>query len=112
MNSLVAILLLLGVFAKATPSPLFLFLFCAEGLSALLRKSVERDLLTGVATCPRGPKISHLFFADNSLIFCRVTIEECSTLEEILEIYENSSGQQLNHEKTALFFSHNAPQDI
>ena len=62
----------------------------------MIRKSVEKDLLSGVAAYPMDPKISHLFFADDSLIFCRATIEECSTPEEILEIYENSSGQQLN----------------
>ena len=90
----------------------FLFLFYAEGLSTLIRKSVEFGLLSGVAACPRGPKISHLFFADDSLIFCKATVEECTTLEEILEIYECSSGQQLNREKTSLFFSRNTPHEI
>ena len=37
---------------------------------------------------------------------------KCSTLDNILETYECSSGQQLNREKTALFFSHNTPQTI
>lgn len=98
---------------QGDPLSPFLFLFYAKGLSALLRKSMERGLLTGVAACPKGPKISHLFFADDSLIFCyRATIEECYTLEEILEIYENSSAQQLNLEKIALFFSRNTSQDI
>ena len=46
------------------------------------------------------------------MIFCKATIEECSTLEEVLEIYESSSDQQLNHEKTSLFFSQNTSQDI
>ncbi|KAK9987988.1 hypothetical protein SO802_028227 [Lithocarpus litseifolius] len=76
-----------------------------EGLSALIRKSIEFGLLRGVAACPKGPKISHLFFVDDSLIFYKANIEECSTLEEILDIYECSTGQQLNREKTSLFFS-------
>ena len=73
---------------------------------------MEFGLLSSVATCPRGPKISHLFFANDSLIFCKANIEECSTLEEILDIYEGSTGQQLNREKTSLFFSQNTPQEI
>ena len=97
---------------QGDPLSPFLFLFCVEGLSALIRKSVEFGLLSGVAACPRGPKISHLFFADDSLIFCKATVEECTTLEEILEIYECSSGQQLNREKTSLFFSRNTPHEI
>ena len=47
-----------------------------------------------------------------SIIFCHATIEECSTLEDILEMYEHSSSQQLNSEKTTLLFSHNTPQAI
>ena len=97
---------------QGDPLSPFLFLFCAEGLSALIRKSVKFGLLSGVAACPRGPKISHFFFADDSLIFCKATIEECTTLEEILEIYECSSGQQLNREKTSLLFSRNTPYEI
>ena len=73
---------------------------------------MERGQLNGVEACQRGPKISHIFFADDSIIFCRATIEECSTLENILETYERSSGQQLNREKIALFFSRNTPQTI
>ena len=73
---------------------------------------MELGLLSGVAACPMGQKISHPFFffflcADDSPIFCKATIEKCSTLEEVLEIYESSSGQQLNHEKTSQFFSQN-----
>ena len=49
-------------------SPL-LFLICAEGLSALLKKVGEQGTLRGVVACTRVPKISHLFFADDSLVF-------------------------------------------
>ena len=97
---------------QGDPLSRFLFLFCVEGLLALIRKATRSVQLNGVAACQRGPKISHIFFADDSIIFCRATIEECSTLEDILETYERSSSQQLNHEKTALFFSSNTPQTI
>ncbi|KAL0013096.1 hypothetical protein SO802_000165 [Lithocarpus litseifolius] len=59
-----------------------------------------------------GPKISHLFFADDSIIFCQATSEECTRLENILETYGHASGQKFNKEKTSLFFSHNTSQDI
>ena len=97
---------------QGDPLSPFLFLFCAEGLSALIRKATERGQLNGVAACQRGPKISHIFFVDDNIIFCRATIEECSILENILETYESSSCQQLNREKTALSFSCNTPQTI
>ena len=38
--------------------------------------------------------------------------EDCTSLESILETYEHTSGQQLNRDKTSLFFSSNTPQDV
>lgn len=55
---------------QGDPLSPYLFLLCSEGLSALLYRSVDQGVLKGVATCARDPKISHLFFTDDSLIFC------------------------------------------
>ena len=89
----------------------FLFLFCVEGLSTLLHQFASNGLLRCVSACPFGPQISHLFFADNSIIFCQATPEQCNHLEHLLTIYEQASGQQLNKDKTTLFFSRNTPCD-
>ena len=61
----------------------------------------------GVPTSPRGPKINHLFFADDSLIFCKTNSQEWVTLSKILDYYEEVLGQRLNKEKTAIFFGRN-----
>ena len=90
----------------------YLFLFCAEGLSALLHRAVERQAIHGIAMCRRAPRISHLFFANDSLVFCRATLEECNELQRIFTLYEAASGQQLNKAKTALFFSKNTPRAL
>ena len=97
---------------QGDPLSPYLFLFCAEGLSALLRRATERQSINGVAVCRRAPRISHLFFADDSLIFCRASLEECDELQRIFSVYEAASGQQLNKAKTALFFSKNTPRAI
>ncbi|KAL0017676.1 hypothetical protein SO802_004745 [Lithocarpus litseifolius] len=83
-----------------------------EGISALLNKAARNGDITSVAACSHGPKISHLFFADDNIIFCQATSEECTRLENILETYEHASRQKFNKEKTSLFFSHNTSQDI
>ena len=97
---------------QGDPLPPYLFLLCVKGLLALLRKSIKLGTLKGVAVCARGPNISHLFFADDSLIFCQATKEECSTLISILAKYEQASCQQLNREKTSLLFNKNTPQEV
>ena len=55
----------------------YLFLFCAEGLTALLRKAETYGIIRGVAVNRSGPCISHLLFAYDSLLFCHALIEEC-----------------------------------
>ena len=52
------------------------------------------------------------FFTDDNLIFYNASIEECDTLQWVLEVYEKASSQQLNWVKTSLFFSRNAPREI
>ena len=54
---------------QGDPISPFLFLFCVEGLSALLNQATSTGILRGVSACPHGPRISHLFFADDSIIF-------------------------------------------
>ena len=94
---------------QGDPLSPYLFLLCAEGLSTFIKKEVENGRLGEVAVCRRGPIISHLFFDDNSLIFCKASLEECDALQRVLRVYECASGQQLNCTKTSLFFSSNTP---
>lgn len=87
----------------------YLFLLCAEGFSALIKSAAASGHLRGVAVCCGGPKLSRLFFTDDSLIFCKATIDECNALQRILTVFEKTFGQQLNRAKTSLFFSSNTP---
>lgn len=57
--------------------------------------------------CPATPSISHLLFADDSLILARANREEATQLQNILELYERCSGQMINWSKLAAFFSTN-----
>lgn len=54
---------------------------------------------------PRAPSISHLLFADDSLIMIRATKEDAAKLQEILNIYEACSGQIISKDKSAIFTS-------
>ena len=70
-----------------------------------------REVKFRVSICRNGPKLTHLFFADDSLLFCRATTHDCQKVLEILSNYERVSGQKLNREKTALFFSKSTPNE-
>ena len=92
---------------QGDPLSPYLFLLCAEGLSALMRQTGSMGRLKGIRTSRVGPWVSHLFFADDSLLFDKASVTESREFMRILKLYEDSSGQQLNREKTAIFFSSN-----
>ena len=73
---------------------------------------MERGSIKGVAVCHGAPRICHLFFADDSLIFCQATLEECQVLQQVFSVYESMSRQQLNRSKTSLVFSRNTLRPI
>ncbi|CAL1372026.1 unnamed protein product [Linum trigynum] len=87
-------------------SPL-LFVICTEGFAALLRKAIAEKKLQGVKVAPQAPRISHLFFADDSYLFLRGTLQECENLITVLNEYEELSGQRVNLAKSAVCFSRN-----
>ena len=98
--------------AQGEPISPYLFLLCAEGLSAMIKRKESLGRLRGVSVKKGAPRISHLFFADDSLIFCRATIRDCAQIAEVLTTYEKESEQKLNKEKASLFFNKNSSSEI
>ena len=90
---------------QGNPLSPYLFLLCTEGLHSLLHQAKVVGHIHGVSICKNGPRITHLFFADDSLIFCQASMQECQTIQSLLACYEKASGQLLNMHKTSLFFS-------
>jgi hypothetical protein len=89
---------------QGDPLSPYLFLLCAEGFSALLSQAEQEGRLQGVKVCQRAPSMSHLLFADDSLILFRAKGEDAQELQRILDLYEESSGQMINKEKSAIMF--------
>ena len=85
---------------------------CAMGLQSLLHKADMEGHIQGVAICWNGPRVSHLFFANDSILFCWVKKEECQKILDILAIYERGSGQKINKDKTNILFSSNTTLDM
>ena len=88
---------------QGDPISPYLFLLCMERLLALLQKEVRMGRIMGVPVCKGAPKISHLFFTDDGIIFCRATLEEANRVSQVLKDYERESGQKLNKEKHLSF---------
>ena len=85
----------------------YLFLLVMEGLHALFEQAKGIGDIRGVSLCPSGPRVSHLLFAVDSLVFCRAIISECMKIQSHLYQYEQASGQSIHRGKTNIFFSSN-----
>ncbi|CAI9772096.1 unnamed protein product [Fraxinus pennsylvanica] len=76
-----------------------------------MNEAERTNLVTGISVCRRAPRLNHLLFADDSLMFCEANGETMTRLQTILNTYEDASWQQLNREKTSMVFSANVPPD-
>lgn len=81
---------------QGDPISPYLFLLCAEGLNALLARASKTKTIQGLSISRGGPKLTHLFFANDSVLFCRANMQECNVIMDILKKYERASEQQVN----------------
>ena len=88
-----------------------MFLLCAKGFTSLLARAQNDGRIHGVVVCRRAPSISHLLFADDSLLFCRATQGEVQVITELLQTYANASRQCINFDKSSVYFSTNIATD-
>ena len=56
---------------QSDPLSSYLFVICAEGLSTLLQKAKLEQKIAGIGVCRATPKVCHLFFRDDTLIFLK-----------------------------------------
>jgi hypothetical protein len=92
---------------QGDPLSPYLFLLCAEGLSSLLLYEEEVGGIDGVRVCRNAPSVSHLLFADDSLILMKADMTNATSLQQVLDTYCTNSGQMVSLAKSSIFFSPN-----
>ncbi|KAK4382090.1 putative mitochondrial protein [Sesamum angolense] len=97
---------------QGDPLSPYLFLLCTESLRALFREAANRGSVPGVAVCSRAPRISHLLFADDTMVFTPADVPTMHAICQILNVYKLASGQEINLHKSSAVFSRNTPLDI
>lgn len=97
---------------QGDPISPYLFLLCSEGLSCLLKSTGPMYLSRGVRVGVHAPWISHLLFADDCIVFSEASQRGARRLQEILDVYSRGSGQLVNRDKAAVFFSRNSSDQM
>ncbi|EPS73861.1 hypothetical protein M569_00896, partial [Genlisea aurea] len=90
---------------QGDPLSPYLFILCADALSAMIREAATISPDIGIQINPLAPKISHLLFADDTVIYIRATLEALQRIRAILTAYAMASGQQINLDKSLLILS-------
>jgi hypothetical protein len=90
---------------QGDPISPYLFLLAAEGLSCLLKARIQSSSLKGITVVPSAPEVSHLLFADDSLLFFKANKENAMEILDVLSVYCRASGQQINVDKSSIHFA-------
>lgn len=96
---------------QGDPISLYIFILCMELLSSLINKKCEKGDLDKVKASRNGLGFSHIFFADDILLFAKANLENYETISDILEEFHSLSGQKISKEKSKIFFSLNVLEE-
>jgi hypothetical protein len=97
---------------QGDPLSPYLFLLCAEGLSSCLLHAEEIGGIEGIKVCRNAPSVSHLLFADDSLILLKADLNNAISLKQVLDTYCANSGQLISVAKSSIFFSPNTTVEV
>ena len=78
---------------QGDPLSPYLFILVAEVLSRMINKHLQLKDLKGIKLSFSCPELSHIFFADDALLFMNADEENCRKLAYILKLYCAASGK-------------------
>ncbi|KAK4397503.1 putative mitochondrial protein [Sesamum angolense] len=85
----------------------YLFILYAETLSCLLQACEADGRICGLIVTHSTPKVSHLLFADDTLIFSQAIKEALGCVWKVVDVYGKTSDQQASLHKSSIVFSRN-----
>lgn len=73
----------------------------------MITKARQEDSISGIKFNRRCPVLSHVFFADDALLFLKAELSNCNVIKRIIKEYGKASGQSVNFDKSGVAFSSN-----
>ncbi|KAL4390955.1 hypothetical protein AHAS_Ahas03G0196800 [Arachis hypogaea] len=78
----------------------YLFVLCMEMLACFISNQVELGAWDPVAVSRGGPRISHLIFADDLLLFCKASKTQVHQVMHSLNLFYKALGMKVNIDKS------------
>lgn len=79
---------------------------CCAVLELLIQKETSIGLWQGVEICKGGMKVTHLQYADDTIIFCPPQTKFLQNVKKALRLFQLASGLQVNFFKSSLISLH------
>ena len=90
----------------------YLFILCMEFLGHLIEEKCVNGDWVPLKASWENIGISHLFFADDLILFAKVEEKACEAISEVLNRFCEESGQKVSIEKSIIYFSPNVQKGI
>jgi hypothetical protein len=97
---------------QGDPLSPYLFILCMEYLSLRIFEATQDKTWKPIKASRRGPFFSHLFFADDLMLFSGTSEKSCLAMKKVLDNFCALSGQKISLPKSKIFFSPNTKSDL
>lgn len=97
---------------QGDPLSPYLFILCMDSFSRALLHAEQNGSINGMKVTNSSPSVSHLFFADDCLIFSKANASEARILAKIIDQFSLFSGQSVNFDKSGMAFSPKVPNSV
>ena len=85
----------------------YLFIMCMDYLGQLIEEKCSGKLWHPVKASQSGPAFSHLFFADDLILFAKSDGVNSAAIRDVLDTFCSISGQTVSEAKPRVYFSPN-----
>jgi len=96
---------------QGDPLSLYLFILCMEKLSSAINNAVHQGNWEPVHISNLGPKLSHLLFADDVLLFTKANSTQLRFIRDLFDRFSKSLGLKINLHKSRAFYSSGVTRD-
>lgn len=92
---------------QGDPLSPYLFVLCMERLGQLIHHEVAAGRWKPLPLSKRGPNLSHLFFADDLVLFGQASDMQMEEMKRIMSYFCGVSGHKISLSKSKMFVSKN-----
>ena len=96
---------------QGDPISPYIFIICMDFLVQLIEEKCSTNKWKPVRANRSGVAFSHLFFANDLILFAKANPKNCAAIREVLDLFCSKSSQSVNGAKSMVYFSPNVDRD-